>query len=148
MPIKNVTLMLCTNDENGHDTGYATCVEMYHGDIEVLRLECCSYSLKNSIKCYLRRDKKYQFGRLRLNINSYRDWVGNWCWSAISLNYREAKRALQHLWNTGKFDFDSGLCKAADWWDGMAGRVVVKKPSHNSGYTAHCVRPTLQSNVA
>lgn len=127
----DVRLMLCTNDERGHDTGYATCVELHYGGVEVLRLECGYWQYRHSIVCRMREDRRLQFGRLRLAVNGYQDWVGNWCWSAVWLPYREAKRALVYLRGTGRFVVDSGITKACEWWDGMAERAVVNNTAHN-----------------
>ena len=118
MPIKNVTLMLCTNDEDGVGTGIISAVELHHSNKQIIRVDC--FDPYGGIRYHYRHSTCLQLGRLRLNILSSHDWCGNMVWSAVTLRYREAKRALIYLWHTGKFEFDSGLAKAADWWDGMA----------------------------
>lgn len=45
----------------------------------------------------LRADGRLQFGTLILPITGYKEWFGNWCWDAASVDHKQARRALCYM---------------------------------------------------
>lgn len=46
-----------------------------------------------------------------------REWVGNWCWNSFWFYRDDAKRLLNDLRNSGRWNCTGGPVRLCDWFD-------------------------------
>lgn len=87
--------MLCCNDpDNGNFDGRLWGVEFGDG----LKLSCCFSDWAPALAFDMAHEPKWiRISGRRFKIQSYRDWVGNWCWAAVRMDWEEAIRLVNFL---------------------------------------------------
>lgn len=101
---QDVFVSLCVNDpDNGQDTG-RVCAVHVDDDGETIELEtgwlrdsdnptyAIERVLKGGMQC-----ARVRVGRHTYWIGGYRQWYGNWCWDAVTMTRREARRLIVNL---------------------------------------------------
>lgn len=100
----DVFVSLCVNDpDNGMDTGRCCAVHV-SDDGEDIELETGNLRDADNPTFAIERRMfrgmqcaKVRIGRHSYWIGGYRQWYGNWCWDAVSMSRREARRLIRNL---------------------------------------------------
>ena len=105
----NVIISLATNDDHGNDTGRVSAIQLGNGGIDLQWGEIGSeprYSVRGGLLHLSRRRFKILGGK--------HEWVGNWCWSAVTMTAQETARFLNYLSLDDRWHCEGGLCDLTD----------------------------------
>ncbi len=108
--MKLAQVMLCCNDHrNGLFIGRLVAIELLglslaHDDF----IDGCAVSFLG--------DNRIRISRRIFTYSGQREWVGNWCWNAITMVPLEAKRLLRYLRETGAWHCEEGPTRLFAWW--------------------------------
>lgn len=90
----NVTIMIaCNNPRNGTFQGYVedVCLELPDGESVELN---GSYS---RVRFLHENPPRMAISGVKFVPISHQEWVGNWCWDAVTVNSEDARRILNAL---------------------------------------------------
>lgn len=97
-----IWLHLCTNNpNNGLPTGHVNAVHIERDGDMALELVGPPIRVSDVTGGCNRTRDKLRFGRILVTVSQYRNWVGNWCWSAVLVSTPDAVRMLQYAQGRG-----------------------------------------------
>ena len=103
----NVTFSLATNDEHGVDTGHVSAIQLDDA-IDLHWGEIGSeprYSIDGLV---------LKLSRQKFPILVKADWYGNWCWTAVTMDYCWAAKFLNYLSADDRWHCEGGWCDLTD----------------------------------
>lgn len=106
--------LCCNNPDNGFFDGRLLKVE-YEG-LELIHddwLRGCSIN-------FLGNGRAVRISRRVFHYRDMREWVGNWCWNAISMDKKEAHRLILYLRDSGQWTCEGGPTRIYDWFNKSA----------------------------
>lgn len=109
------TVMVCCNDyRNGNPTGRFESLEIFDCELTGLPMTFSCEDRHHRERNSGTGDMTARFGRLTVPALSYKSWVGNWCWDAVSVRLIYAVRIWNHLVSTGNWHCEGGPCELFD----------------------------------
>jgi hypothetical protein len=89
-----VFVHLLMNDEHGMDTG--RCGAVHFDDDAEWAADPLVWETSGPV-CRVEGGMLLRFSRHRFPVLGFREWVGNWCWNAVTMSHNEALRLCRAL---------------------------------------------------
>jgi len=105
-----VIVSLCTNDNHGNDTGHVSAIDL--GEAIDLQWAEIGHEPRYSIE-----QKVLTIQRKKFAITGRTEWLGNWCWTGVSMVETEAARLLNHLSKDTRWHCEGGWCDLTEAYE-------------------------------
>jgi len=116
-------ISICCNDPaNGSFTGRLLCVDY-------ASMELCYNNWYNGRGCSVsfKGDDRVRISRRLFTYAERKIWYGNWCWDALTMERKEARRLLRYLHDSGCWACESGPTRLYEWFNAPKRQPIVSQ---------------------
>lgn len=105
-----IVSLACNDPDNGNFCGRLVMVE--YNEMELTHDHWgrgCSVSFPD--------ERTVKVSRRRFHIQGRKNWYGNWCWDAVHMTTKEARRLIRYLRAMGHWHCESGPSRLYEWFN-------------------------------
>jgi hypothetical protein len=127
-----IVSIACNNPDNGIFMGRFDA--MHYGDEQDVEITSKFWGSRAGFGVrYLEGETSDGQGRIRISRRVFRykrekEWFGNWCWNALWMERREARRLLRYLRDSGKWHCEGGPTRLYHWFNDGSQNTSSEEP--------------------
>jgi hypothetical protein len=107
----------CNHPDNGNFTGRFDA--LHYGDDQDLEVTSKFYGSRAGASVTYLGEGRVRISRRVFTFERSKEWFGNWCWNALWMERREARRLLRYLRDSDQWHCEGGPCRLYDWFNGI-----------------------------
>ena len=105
----------CNNPDNGHFIGRFHAI--HYGNDQDMEITCRYWGSRAGARVTYLDDKRVRISRRIFRFEREKEWFGNWCWNALWMEHKEARRLIRYLRESGTWHCEAGPCRLYNWFN-------------------------------
>lgn len=105
----------CNDPDNGNFVGRFTT--LHYGDDQDMEVECRYYGSRAGCSIRYLGDGRVRISRRIFRFKREKEWYGNWCWNALWMPRKEARRLLRYLRSKSDWTCVGGPTHLYNWFN-------------------------------
>jgi hypothetical protein len=110
-----VVSIACNHPDNGHFMGRFDA--LHYGDDQDMEVSSRSWGSRTGARVTYLGDGRIRISRRIFRYMREKEWFGNWCWNALWMEPREARRLLRYLRDSGNWHSEGGPTRLYRWFN-------------------------------